>query len=124
MIQLLSKFFSTFLLKEIAGKSVKSHLIDVCIGIGITLLSVIVVRKLLPSHDSIPRSEVTQLLENQRKSFEKLSNKTDSINIALIASYKREQKLYEKISKIDSLQRLTLNDKFEYILNRARARAK
>lgn len=122
MIQLLSKFLSPFLLKEIAGKSVKSHLIDICIGIGITLLSVIVVRKLLPSHDSIPRNEVNQLLENQKKDFEKLSNKTDSINTALRESYKREQKLNEKISKIDSLQHLTINDKFGYILKRARAK--
>lgn len=117
MIQIL---FS-FLQKTIAGKTVKSYLLEVVFSIAITFLSVFLVRKFIPQHDSISRDEVQKLLENQRQKYQSLEIKTDSLNYILIESFKREKTINEKVFKIDSLQRLSFDAKFDYVIKRARS---
>lgn len=105
---------------DIKTFDIKNIIRELLISLIVTVVSMLIVSRFYKS-DTITKDEVTKLLEAQRQSLTVIQLRQDSTNYAIYQSQKRETQIYEKIHKIDSIQHLTINSKFEYILDRARA---
>jgi uncharacterized membrane protein YraQ (UPF0718 family) len=107
--------------KEFLGRKVKTLLIEIVVSLLITIAGTFIVKKIFTKEEQISKQEVQRLLRNQEKRFENLEIETDSLKLIIEKSKQNEIEISKKLSKIDSLQRLSTSNKFDYLLKRARA---